>query len=53
MKKTLRILSVTAGIISAVSIVILLFIYLEDAITYFGKIKTKMASKKDAIEYID
>lgn len=53
MRKTLRIISITAGIISAVSAIILFFIYLEDVIGYVKKYKDKFTnniSEEDLLE---
>lgn len=48
MKKALRIIAMTTGIVSAVSAVILGCIYLEDMVGYVKKIKTKLLdSRKD------
>lgn len=44
MRKTLRIIAVSAGIISAVSAVVLGYIYLEDIVAYIEKVKTKSTS---------
>ena len=41
MRKALRIISITAGLISVVSAVILGFIYLEDVVGHIKNIKTK------------
>ena len=42
MRKTLRIISIASGIVSAVSAVILASIYLEDMLGYLKKVKTKV-----------
>lgn len=45
MKKALRVIALTAGIISVVSTVVLGFLYLEDAADKFLKIKTGVLDK--------
>lgn len=45
MRKALRIVTISAGIVSVVSAVILGFIYLEDIVGYLNKVKTKVVSK--------
>ena len=42
MRKALRIVSISAGIVSVVSAVILGYIYLEDIAGYINKTKTKL-----------
>lgn len=45
MRKALRIVSISAGIVSVVSAVILGYIYLEDIAGYINKTKTKLINK--------
>ncbi len=45
MRKILRIISVSTGIVSVVSAVILGFIYLEDILKCFQKMKTRSEKK--------
>ena len=45
MRKALRILSVSAGIVSVLSAVILGCMYLEDIAGYIDKIKTRLATR--------
>lgn len=45
MRKALRIVTISAGIVSVVSAVVLGFIYLEDVVEYINKVKTKVTSK--------
>ena len=45
MRKALRIISATAGLISVVSAVILGFIYLEDMFGHINRVKIKIADK--------
>jgi hypothetical protein len=45
MRKALRIVTISAGIVSVVSAVILGFIYLEDIVGYLNKVKTKVVNK--------
>ena len=45
MKKALRIISVVSGIVCAVSTVVLAFVYLEEAIGSYHKIKKSVSSK--------
>ena len=52
MRKALRIISLSAGIISIVSAVILGCIYLEDIFTQINKVKTKLTSKSNDTEFI-
>lgn len=52
MRKALRIISLSAGIISIVSAVILGCIYLEDVFTHINKVKNKLSSKTNDIDYI-
>ena len=46
MRKTLGIISISAGIISVVSAVVLGYIYLEDIVGYIKKVKTKAIFSK-------
>ena len=46
MRKALRIISISAGIISVVSAVVLGYIYLEDIVGYIKKVKTKAIFSK-------
>ena len=45
MRKALRIITISAGIVSVVSAVVLGFIYLEDIVGYLNKVNTKVVSK--------
>lgn len=45
MRKALRIVTISAGIVSVVSAVVLGFIYLEDVVEYINKVRTKVTSK--------
>ena len=45
MKKTLKIIAIASGIISAVSSVILAFIYLDEIVGQLNGIKTKIINK--------
>ena len=45
MRKTLRTVAISAGIISAISVVILGCVYLEDIARHIKKIKLKIANK--------
>ena len=45
MKKALRIVSVVSGIVCAVSAAVLAFVYLEEAIGRYHKIKNSVSSK--------
>ncbi len=52
MRKALRIISITTGIISVLSAVILGFIYLEDIVGHIKNIKTRFVNKPtDEIEF--
>lgn len=56
MRKALRIISISAGLISVVSAVILGFIYLEDIVGHIQKVKIKIADKinnKKQVEEIE
>ena len=47
MRKALRIISISSGIISVVSAVILGCIYLEDVLGHIEKVKAKVTNKID------
>lgn len=52
MRKALRIISLSAGIVSVVSAVVLGCIYLEDIAGHIKKIKTKITNKINDQKYI-
>ena len=52
MRKALRIISISAGIVSVVSAVVLGCIYLEDIVEHIKKVKTKITNKINAQKYI-
>lgn len=52
MRKALRIIAVSAGIVSLVSTVVLGFIYLEDVVKHVKKIKSKLSNKNADTNYI-
>ena len=52
MKKALRIVAVSAVIVSIVSAVVLGFIYLENIAVHFQNLKARIVSKKDGKKYI-
>ena len=52
MRKALRIISISAGIVSVVSAVVLVCIYLEDIVGHIKKVKTKITNKINDQKYI-
>lgn len=52
MRKALRIVAVSAGIVSVVSAVILGCIYLEDVVEYTQKVKMRITNKIKNQKYI-
>ena len=52
MRKALRIISISAGIISVVSAVVLGYIYLEDIVGYIKKVKTKAIFSKKWLAFL-
>ncbi len=52
MRKALRIIAVSAGIVSVVSAVVLGCIYLEDIAGHIKKVKTKISNKINDQKYI-
>ena len=52
MRKALRIISISAGIVSVVSAVVLGCIYLEDIAGHIKKVKTRLTSKINDKKYI-
>lgn len=52
MKKALRIISISAGIVSAISAIILGCIYLKDIVRHIKKVKTSFISKMNDKKYI-
>ena len=52
MRKALRIIAVTSGIISVVSAIVLAFVYFEDIANQIKKIKDKISAKVSSARYV-
>lgn len=53
MRKALRIIAVSAGIVSVVSAVILGCVYLEDLLGYFKKFRSKISDRISDTQYAE